>query len=96
MTTRASNSTPKLVLGLVLISAITVACAAALTLMGRPTAQGPIIALGAWFSLLFLVRPYVYERFGSRTADLIVIVLVLGPFAVFALPLVLWSRGRGD
>ena len=52
----------------------------------------PSVALAGWLALLLVIRPYVYERFDRRTADWIVVILLVGPFAVLAAPFLWWEH----
>ena len=56
----------------------------------------PLAALAWWLSMILVIRPYVYERYGDRTGDWIIVILVLGPFAIFAAPILYWQHGRQD
>ena len=69
-----------------------VALVAALT--GRSNFAFPLVGLAYWLSVIIVVRPYGYERYGRRTGDWIVVALILGPFAVLAAP-ILWWEHRG-
>ena len=69
-----------------------VALVAALT--GQSTFAFPLVGLAYWLSVILVVRPYVYGRFGRRTADWILVVLILGPFALLVAP-ILWWEHRG-
>jgi hypothetical protein len=50
------------------------------------------LALAWWLSLLLVIRPLVYERYGTRTGDWIVVILVAGPFAILAAPVLWWEH----
>ena len=69
-----------------------VALAAALT--GRSNLAFPLVGLAYWLSVIIAIRPYVYDRYGRRTADWIMVFLILGPFAVLVAP-ILWWEHRG-
>jgi hypothetical protein len=69
-----------------------IALAAALT--GRSNFAFALVGLAYWLSVVLVVRPYVYERYGRHTGDWIMVILILGPFAVFVAP-ILWWEHRG-
>jgi hypothetical protein len=52
----------------------------------------PASLLAWWLSLLLVIRPYVYERFGRRAGDWIVVILIAGPFAILAAPVLWWEH----
>ena len=69
-----------------------VALAAALT--GRSNFAFPLVGLAYWLSLIIVIRPYVYDRYGRRTGDWIMVILIPGPFALLVAP-ILWWEHRG-
>jgi hypothetical protein len=69
-----------------------VALGAALT--GKSDVAVPLVGLAYWLSLILVIRPYVYDRYGRRAGDWIMVILILGPFAVFVAP-ILWWEHRG-
>jgi len=69
-----------------------VALAAALT--GRSNFAFPLVGLAYGLSVIIVVRPYVYDRYGRQTGDWIMVTLILGPFAVLVAP-ILWWEHRG-
>jgi hypothetical protein len=69
-----------------------VALAAALT--GRSNFSFPLLGLAYWLSLIIVIRPYVYDRYGRRNGDWITVILILGPLAILVAP-ILWWEHRG-
>lgn len=71
------------VVGCVLLAAI---------LAGRADLGPPLLALAWWLSLPLVIRPHVYERHGKRIGDWAMLILVLGPLAIIAAPLLWWEH----
>ena len=76
------------------IGLIVAAVALVATWAGRSDYAVPLLVLAYWLSVIVVVRPYVYERYGRRTGDWIVVALILGPLAVLVAP-ILWWEHRG-
>ena len=76
------------------IGLIVGAVALVATWAGRSDFAVPLLVLAYWLSVIVVVRPYVYDRYGRRTGDWIVVALILGPFAVLVAP-ILWWEHRG-
>jgi predicted membrane channel-forming protein YqfA (hemolysin III family) len=64
------------------------------TVLGQSNLGVPLLALAYWLAVILVIRPYVYERFSTATADWVVVFLVLGPATLFVAP-VLWWQHRG-
>ena len=77
------------------VALIVIGVAVAATLTGQRDFGAPLVALTYWLSLLLIIRPVVYEKFDAWTGDWIIVILVLGPFAIFAAPFLFWQH-RGS
>ncbi len=64
----------------------------AATVVGQSNLALPLLGLAWWLSLILVIRPYVYERFGKKTGDWTIVILILGPFAIFAAPILWWEH----
>jgi hypothetical protein len=64
------------------------------TALGQTGFGFPLMALGYYLTLIIVVRPYVYERFGNEVGDWTVVILVLGPATIFLAPFLWWGHRR--
>ncbi len=76
------------------IGLIVGAVALAAALSGQSNFALPLVGLAYWLSVIIVVRPIVYDRFGRHTGDWIMVTLILGPFVVLVAP-ILWWEHRG-
>ena len=66
----------------------------AATVAGKSDFAVPLFALAWWLSLLLVIRPYLYERYGRKAGDWVMVILTLGPLALIVAP-ILWWEHRG-
>lgn len=64
----------------------------AATLAGKSDLAFPLLAMAWWLSLLLVIRPYAYERYGRKTGDWIMVILILGPLALLVAPILYWQH----
>ncbi len=74
------------------IGLIVVAVALLAALTGQTNFVLPLIGLAYWLTVVIVVRPSVYDRYGSRTGDWIMVILILGPLAVLVAPIIWWEH----
>jgi hypothetical protein len=77
-----------------LISLVVGGIAAAAMAMGADAAflPTPLLFLGWLLALILVIRPFAYWRFGKRIGDWIVVLLIFGPFAILATPILWWEH----
>lgn len=66
--------------------------ALAATVAGRSDFALPLFALAGWLSLILVIRPHAYERYGRKTGDWIMVILILGPVAILVAPILYWQH----
>jgi hypothetical protein len=64
------------------------------TALGQSGFGFPLTGLAYCLTVIFVVRPYVYERFGNEDGDWTVVIQVLGPATLLVAPLLWWQHRR--
>lgn len=78
-----------------MVGLLVAAVALVATLTGRSNFAFPLVGLAYWLSVIILARPYIYDRYGRKTGDWIMVILILGPLALLVAP-ILWWEHRGQ
>jgi hypothetical protein len=64
------------------------------TALGQSDFGFPLACLAYYLTLILVVRPYVYERFGDEVGDWTVVILVLGPATLLVAPFLCLQHRR--
>lgn len=82
--------------GLMIVGMIVAGVGIVGTALGQSNFGVALFMLAYYLMVILVVRPYVYERFGTHAGDWVIVILILGPATLLVAPILWWEHHRVD